>query len=942
MKHINKKFIFRLIIFSLVYLGCTEFVWGFEFPKYELDCTLDLENHTLQAKQKITFTNNSNKKINTIYFHLYPHRKYTKEEQEFMYRLAGYFKMNPYPEGFQSGDLKIDNISNKNKKRLSYKIEGEDQTILKVELLTELAPRKTVVLNIDFRLEIPHAYGRFGWHKGIVALCRWYPILSVLDEKGWHNHPFYPYHQPFFSDSAFYKVRLTLPKKQVVVHTGYLKDSIETQDGNQVLTIETDSPVRDFSLAISPHYKKYSLTYKKIKINSFYLPEDKFYAQKAVEFASELMDYYTKNFGSYPYREFNIAPVYLGYGGGQSSNLIFIDTRVYKLPKFLIRYFDFLISHETGHQWFYNIVGSDEYKEMWIDEGLNSFFILSYLEAKYGPDAKVMVLPKGVRWLMPNFSFRQASTDRYIFLAKNGLDRPVLGELSSFKEPSSIFALAYGKGAMVVSMLKRLVGDKIFDRIMHRFFNEFRFDNIRVEDLVRISEEESGRDLKWFFDQWLNTDKICDYAIREVKEREVIIENRGEIQMPVKTEIEFRDGSTETDSWDGRTQVRKIKISDKKLVRTVKIDLQDLPLDIDKTNNVWPSSVYRRGVPFYFFVYEMPTFLMKDSYNLIYGPELSNGGIGVKSSLQKPFDNILYTSVGYDFSGKKVKSNLGYELRHIFDKQISLGFQVFKDEDVEGKDEDLDGGKIYLRRELWPASYGLGQINDHVTFYIIRNQEFEKASTTGAREDIEHLSYLKKHEAIVGTSFQMDRSGPYPDPVTGFRLGATAESAGHFLGGKETFNRLSLELSNYFLTLPGQKLATRLKLGLGNPSDKNIFELGSDEGLRGYDRKQIRGSHMILGNIEYRFPILEEINYRFFDNVFNLDDLQGVVFFDIGKSWFGEFSEADFKKDAGFGFRFHINIGEFLEKIIIRLDIAQAINEPKEDPHIWLGVSHTF
>ena len=940
MKYINKNFIFGIVI------GLACFVWiesalGFEFPKYELDCILDVENHILNTKQRVIFTNNSNKKIDAMFFHLYPHRKYTKKEREFMYRFAGYFKINPYPEGFQGGDLKIKNIS-KGTERLSYKIEGDDQTILKVELPSELAPQETIALNIDFQLEIPHAFGRFGWNKDIIALGRWYPILSVLDEEGWHNYPFYPYHQPFFSDSAFYKVRLTLPKDRVVVHTGYLKDSIQRKNGNKTLLIETDFPVRDFSFAISPHYKKYSTNYKNIKINSFYLAEDEFYGRKAAEFASELMDYYTENFGNYPYKEFNIAPVYLGYGGGQSSNLIFIDTRVYKLPKFLIRYFDFLISHETGHQWFYNIVGSDEYKEMWIDEGINSFFILSYLDEKYGEDAKVMVLPKGIKWLIPNFSFRQATADRYIFLAKNGLDRPVLSELSSFKEPSSIFALAYGKGAMVVSMLKGLVGEKTFNRIMKRYFKEFRFSNIKVEDLIRISEQESKEDLRWFFDQWLETDKICDYAIKELNKKEIILERRGEIKMPIKTKIEFSDGSIKTDVWNGRGRLRKINIDDNKLVKTVRIDSKDLPLDIDKTNNVWPRSLYVRAVPLYFFAYDLPTFLNKDSYNLIYGPALAGNGIGIKSSLQKSFDSSFYTAVGYDISDKKIKSNLGYELQHIFDKQMSLGFEVFKDEGLDDKEGDSDSGKIYLRRELWPASYGLGQINDHITFYIIRNQKFDKASTAANREDVEHLSYLRKHEAIVGMCLQIDRSGPYPDPVAGFKFASTVESAGHFLGGKEAFDRIALELSNYFLTLPRQKIASRLKLGLGSPSDKNIFELGSDEGLRGYGRKDIRGSHMLLGSLEYRFPLLDDINYRCFNNIINFKNLQGVLFFDIGKSWFGEFGEADFKKDAGFGLRFHINIGEFLEKIVVRLDLAQAINESKEDPRVWLGINHTF
>jgi hypothetical protein len=899
-----------------------------------------VKTHVLKVKERIEVTNNSSKPIDTLYFHIYPNRKYTRQEQEFMYRLAGYFKVNPYPEGFQSPDLKIEYIT-KDKQKLSFVIEGKDQTILRVKLPSELSPEETVRIEIDFKLDIPHSYGRLGWHKDIIALARWYPMLSVLDEEGWHNYPFYPYHQPFFSDAAYYKVNLTLPQDQTVVHTGYLKDSFITQDGRRTLIIETDFPVRDFSFAVSSHYKKYSLIYNNTEINSYYLADDEFYGKKAAEFARELMQNYTESFGRYPYKEFNIVPVYLGYGGGQSSNLIFIDTRVYKLPRFLIRYFDFLISHETGHQWFYNIVGSDEYKQMWIDEGINSFFILSYLEKKY-KDGQVMVLPDWLSWLLPNFSFRQATTDRYIFLAKRGLDIPVLSKLSSFGEPTNIFSLTYGKGAAIVSMLKGVMGKEAFDRIMKRYFDEFSFRNIKVKDLARISQEESGQDLNWFFNQWLATDKICDYAVRDVSLDEVVVERRGRIRMPIETDIEYSDGDREIDSWDGRGEFRKIKIKDKKLIKRIKIDPQGELLDIDKTNNIWPRSLYIRAVPLYLSVYEVPVFLKKDAYNLIWGPELANNGMGLRASLKRPFDISISTAVSYDFSGKIAKSNLGYEVYHLFDKPMTLGLELFKNEDIDSGQEDLEGGKIYLRTDLWPASYGLGQINDHITLYLVRNQEFEKSYITTARDDIEHTSYLKKREAIIGVSFNLDRSGPYPDPVTGYRLAIMAESAGHFLGATKAFNRASIEAINYFSTLPRQKLATRLKLGLGAPSDKNLFYLGSDEGLRGYERKELRGSRMILGNIEYRFPLKRDINYRFFDNIVNFKQLDGVLFFDIGQSWYDSFSNSDLKKDAGIGLRLHINIGEFLEKVILRLDVARAINEPDEDTHIWFGVSHSF
>ncbi|MDD5668457.1 MAG: hypothetical protein PHE58_00290, partial [Candidatus Omnitrophica bacterium] len=118
--------------------------------------------------------------------------------------------------------------------------------------------------------------------------------------------------------------------------------------------------------------------------------------------------------------------------------------------------------------------------------------------------------------------------------------------------------------------------------------------------------------------------------------------------------------------------------------------------------------------------------------------------------------------------------------------------------------------------------------------------------------------------------------------------------------------------------------------------------LGGYDGLRGYDCKTIEGSHMILSGIEYRFPVLSDMNMSFLKNWLTLGKIQAVGFFDIGRSWYSSFSGSSFKKDAGIGLRAHLDAFGFLERMIIRVDVAQAINEPKSDPHIWFGLSQVF
>jgi hypothetical protein len=937
------KAVLFLVIFFCLFAFDFLLSYAGECPRYDITAELDTKNHTITASQKVVFTNNTETSLDALYFHIYPHRQYTKKEIGFMYRYAGYFKMNPFPEGFQGGDLKIEKVSAAGS-QLAFRVEGDDQTILKVELASPLKPGDSQEVILDFKVEIPHSYGRFGWHREITSLARWYPLLSVVDKSGWHNYPFYIYHQPFFSEAAYYKVTLTVHRDETVAATALVKDQTDNPDGTRTFVMETEFPVRDFSLGVSKSFLVHKHAAGEVTIYSYYLKGDEKRAVSAAEYAASLMRFYAERFGAYPYKNFSIVPSYLGYGGCQSSCFIFIDARVYRVPGFLERYFNFLISHETGHQWFYNIIGSDEYREMFLDEGMNSYWILRYLDHRYGQDARVLTLPPALQWLVPNFTFHGSTVARYLYLAKNSLDGPVLSDLSSFQEPSSIFALTYGKGAAVLEMLEASVGSQVFERIMKRYTEEFRFKNFSFNDFTRICNEESGKDLTAFFHSWLKTKEYCDYAVKSAQGREFILENRGSIEMPVETKIMYRDGTESVFQWDGNGRCISIPLTEGKAVSQVVVDPdKKIVLDVDRVNNSWPRHIFLKPVPWYFFAYEIPSLMPAESYNVVFGPDLRGSRMGAAASAAKPYDGLVKFSTLYDFNDKAAQYSAGYEFPHLFNKQVSIGFEIFN-RDYRKNRDDVSGGKLYIRRELWPARYGIFDLNDHVSLYLLRDQKLDRQSSVNGAEDTRNIVYRKTDESIVGMAASFCRYGPYADPDYGWKLVPQQEFAGHFLGGKESFWRTSLELDNYRLLVPkfSQKIATRLKLGWGGAGDKNLFDLGSADGLRGYGRDTIQGARMVLGAAEYRFPLTGDMKIYLLDNVFCLNKIQGVGFFDIAKAWYDDFESAHFKKDAGVGLRLHFDIAGFLEKAVLRLDVARAIDDPKEDTHFWIGLSHAF
>lgn len=940
----NNTTLVRLLLLLILTVSTSCPADALDHPRYSITADIDTDKKFIQASQTVTFTNNTPNATSLLYFHIYPNRKYTNEEREMLLRYAGFFKVNLFPEGFQTSDFNMKSVK-QDGNNLAFVYEGEDKTLLKVDLTKSLAPGESVEVTLDYSCTVPHTYGRFGWHKNIMALSHWYPILSVYDENGWHKYPFYPFHRPFYSEASQYSVKLTVPNNQTVIHSGDEGGSKESTGGKKEMMIESRHPIREFSLSLSPDYKVVEQDWKNTKIKSYYLPGNEEKAKLALKYAHDMMEFYSKHFGAYPYATFNLAPVYLGYGGEQMSNMAFFDTRIYELPKMLNRYFDFLIAHETGHQWLYNIVGMDEYKEIWLEEGVHSYFVLRYLEEKYGQDAEIVEFPEWFKhheWFFPSLTFRNTRDTRYKILSRIGYDSPVVRELSRFPEPSSIFSIAYGKGSRVVDMLSFKIGKDTLDRVFQKIFAAYQFRNLSVDQFKKICEEESGADLTVFFRQWLYTKDRFDIAVTGVKNNQISLKNNGGIQMPVEMKVEYIDGTSEQLVWNADRELEVLEVKSSSKIKRVTIDPEGRYLDFDATNNSWPRKLNVKPVFLYSGLYDIPGFLKDDAYNVVVGPEIHDG-IGLKASLQKPYDQYFTTATDYDFAEKIHSSRVGYQLNNVLHTQTALGFELKNETDHNDGDEDLVSGKVFLRRELWPVQYGFFGVNDHATLYLLRNKSLNNTLLFAGSEDHRNVSYLKRDESIVGLNLHFERNHLYPDPNEGYKIDMLVENSGHFLGATQYFSRAAIDTAYYVPVTRKTTLATRFKYGGGYPDDRNLFELGGIDGLRGYDRKSVRGANVLLGSLEYRFPLKEDIHLKFLDNVFALESISGVVFFDAGHSWYSSMAHSSLKKDAGAGVRMTMSIGSFLEKMVVRADVAQAISDDEEDdPHFWFGVNQAF
>ena len=202
----------------------------------------------------------------------------------------------------------------------------------------------------------------------------------------------------------------------------------------------------------------------------------------------------------------------------------------------------FFLAHELAHQWWGQAVGWKNYHAQWLSEGLAQYFAALYAEREGGPDAFRDVLAEMRRW-----SLRE--TDRGpISLGRR------LGAIRG--DPRVFRALVYNKSAMVLHMLRGLLGDEAFFRGLRRYYNAMRFRNAGTDDLRRAFEAEAGRSLERFFTRWIRESDLpaigLSYGAEQAvggRDAAVVLrfEQRGKLfELPIEVRLRFRSGPDES------------------------------------------------------------------------------------------------------------------------------------------------------------------------------------------------------------------------------------------------------------------------------------------------------------------------------------------------------------------------------------------------------------
>jgi aminopeptidase N len=262
--------------------------------------------------------------------------------------------------------------------------------------------------------------------------------------------------------------------------------------------------------------------------------------------ADEIASFYVSLLHDTPYPSFTLAVVESFLPGGHSPAYFAALNQPLPASPFTWRedpasfdnFPEFFLAHELAHQWWGQGIGWQNYHEQWLSEGFAQYFAALYAERRRGPETFANIIRSMSRWAT------DMSDQGPVYLGYR------LGHLRSDGRVTR--ALVYNKGAMVLHMLRRLVGDEVFFRALRRFYAEHRFAKAGTDALRQAFTAESGRDFTRFFEQWIYGSDLPLVRWSTKTEGQgagqvlvVRIEQPGEkvFDFPLTITLQFADGS---------------------------------------------------------------------------------------------------------------------------------------------------------------------------------------------------------------------------------------------------------------------------------------------------------------------------------------------------------------------------------------------------------------
>jgi hypothetical protein len=621
---------------------------------YSISVRLDPKTKQLDGRETVTWRNPSDAPVSDLWLHLYLNA-FRNTASTFLRESGGQLRGDRMAENHWgwinvssfrladgtdlTGAIRFEHPDDEN---------AEDRTVIRVPLPAPVPPRGAVTFDVAFKAQLPEVFARAGYKRDFYLVGQWFPKLGVYEtagmrgrtSAGWNCHQYHA-NSEFYADYGEFHVEMRVPSTFVVGATGERKGRLDHKDGT-VTYIYEQADVHDFAWTADPSYVKIRRVFSAtrdvapgayaryasvlgrtrdemqlsdVDITLLLQPAHQPQAERYIDSAKAALRQFGLRYGRYPFRTLTVVdPPEDASGAGGMEYPTFITGGTSYLMNFRpfsgLRGVEEVTIHEFGHQFWYSMVGNNEFEEAWLDEGINTYSTGLAMEAEYSHDAS-----------MGRFmALRIGETDTLQATVGGYRRSPDVIVKPAWMYTGDYSYYAYMKPAAALRTLEGLVGRGTMARIMRTYHERWRFRHPASADFFAVANEVSGQNLDWYFRQAFLGSDILDYAVEAVSskrveptlgitegdgkgaaaksanlqaktvpeqfESRVLVRRLGDLTFPVQIALKFEGRPIERLAWNGQDRWKRVVLVRRERLEWAAVDPDGtVLLDANVLNN---------------------------------------------------------------------------------------------------------------------------------------------------------------------------------------------------------------------------------------------------------------------------------------------------------------------------------------------------------------------
>jgi len=444
-----------------------------QWDHYIITATLNPDLRRVEGEMWVSVRNHADMPLKTVAFHLYPN----------------------HPDF--GGSLWVADQIRVGGRPVTVTTE-QDGVLLWAPLPEPLPPGERTSVALRFAARSPagrsdQSYGAFNQEAGVWSLAEFYPVLAWLSADGWDRRVVDSTGDFAVTTTALYDVTLTMPDAWKPVTTGVSVGAAGPPPSPGYRRERfVSGPQREFFVAAVSGLEQTTATVEGTRIVSYYQQDNAVAGRQSLHVAVRAVQVFNEAYGRYPLTELEVVQAALTrFYGVEYPGVVLIEQQLYHQNERLL---ETIIAHEVSHQWWYNLVGTDAQGEPWLDEGLASFSQMFYHEAVGNPSQAAAELDQ---FRAQYRSLRNAGRDGIV-------NRPATALSTSY------YTLAYAKPALFFQALRRSLGDDMFFRSLHHFFQTYRYEEATGEDLLASVEATCGCNVRSLYEDWITMSRAVE------------------------------------------------------------------------------------------------------------------------------------------------------------------------------------------------------------------------------------------------------------------------------------------------------------------------------------------------------------------------------------------------------------------------------------------------